>query len=202
MPCVSVTRLHKFRISEFDFVVFRNKNFSTSVDWEIFTLKIICVKKFVMINFRGSFDLQNVFNSWRLQNGWVPGAFLVFSQLPRYQERQLSLVVMLWLSGVFVDGKSTSEGVDIRTRLLVDNRCVHVFSHMSNFCGWSEPWNYFNKMFCPWALYRKTMVYFRAVLPPTSLCIYLYIPYCPVQAPTPEQGSTILTVLWFVRSSV
>ena len=41
----------KFRISEFDFVVFRSANFSTCVDREIFTLKIICAKRICVDKF-------------------------------------------------------------------------------------------------------------------------------------------------------
>ena len=47
-----------------------------------FTLKIIRVKMFVLIYFRALFDPWNFFNGWRLQYGWVPWAFLVFSLPP------------------------------------------------------------------------------------------------------------------------
>ena len=40
-----------------------------TVDRENFTLKIIRVKNFVLINFRGLFDPRNFFNGWRLHNG-------------------------------------------------------------------------------------------------------------------------------------
>ena len=46
---------------------------------------------------------------------------------------------MLWLSEVVADWKSTLGGVDIRARLLVDHRCIHVFIRMLNFCGRSQP---------------------------------------------------------------
>ena len=36
----------------------------TTIDQEIFTLKIIRVKNFVFINFRGLFNSRNFFNSW------------------------------------------------------------------------------------------------------------------------------------------
>ena len=43
-------------------------------------------KIFVLIYICSLFDLRNVFKGWRLQYGWVPGAFLplilVFSQVP------------------------------------------------------------------------------------------------------------------------
>ena len=44
-------------------------------------------KIFVLIYICSLFDLRNVFKGWRLQYGWVPGAFLplilVFSQVPQ-----------------------------------------------------------------------------------------------------------------------
>ena len=38
-----------------------------------------------------------------------------------YWESQVLLVVTLWLSGVVVDQKFTSEGVDERTHLFIDH---------------------------------------------------------------------------------
>ena len=35
------------------------KGEANTIDQEIFTLKIICIKIFVLINFRGLFDLRN-----------------------------------------------------------------------------------------------------------------------------------------------
>ena len=61
-----------------------------------------------------------------------------------YRERQLLLVVTLWLSGVVVDWTLTLGSVDIRAHLLVDHHCIHVFICVVNLCVWSRPQNYFN----------------------------------------------------------
>ena len=53
-----------------------------TVDQEIFILKKIGQKIFVLINFRGLFNLWNFFNGGRLHNGWALGVFLEFSLLP------------------------------------------------------------------------------------------------------------------------
>ena len=97
-----------------------HKYFNTSVDREIFTLKIICTKKFGVDKFSQfvrSAKFVVTVDGYKMNK--CLECFLVFSQLPRYRESQLSLVITLWLSGVVVDWKSTSGGVDIRARLLV-----------------------------------------------------------------------------------
>ena len=73
------------------------------IDWEMFTLNIIHIKKFC-VKFL-PFNSWNFFADWlrRLQYGQVPGAFLSFSLLLRCWENQVSLVVTLWLSGVVID---------------------------------------------------------------------------------------------------
>ena len=49
------------------------------------------------------------------------------NHLVHYLESQLSLVVMLWLSGVVIDRTFSSGGVDMRARLFVDHRCIKFF---------------------------------------------------------------------------
>ena len=83
-----------------------------TVDREM--LKIICVKIFHVDKFlQFVWSAKFFFNGWQLHNVWVPGALLLFSLLPRYQESQLSLVVMLWLSGVVIDQTFALGGVDV-----------------------------------------------------------------------------------------
>ena len=48
-----------------------------TVDREIFHVKMICVKNFHGVEFRGLFNLQ-IFNGSRLQSGQVPGAFVYY----------------------------------------------------------------------------------------------------------------------------
>ena len=45
----------------------------------------------------------------------------------RYPENQVSLAVMLWLSGVVIDQTFTLGGVDVHACLLVDHCCVNAF---------------------------------------------------------------------------
>ena len=74
-----------------------HKYFSTSVDREIFTLKIICTKKFGVDKFSQfvrSAKFVVTVDGYKMNK--CLECFLVFSQLPRYQDSQL--VVALWLS--------------------------------------------------------------------------------------------------------
>ena len=57
----------------------------------------------------------------------------MLSLLPRYRESQLSLAVMLWLSGVVVDRTFTLGGVDMSARLFVDHRHINALVCMLKF---------------------------------------------------------------------
>ena len=72
-----------------------------TVDQEIFTLKIIHIKKFCGFKF-----------SW-----FVPSTnfFLMFDHY-NMDENQVSVAVTLWLSGVVIDQTFTSGSVDVRTQ--------------------------------------------------------------------------------------
>ena len=63
----------------------------------------------MLINFCGSFDLQNFLNGWQLHNGWVPRVF------PAFIER----AVTLWLTGVVVDRSDIYPGRCGRARMLI-----------------------------------------------------------------------------------
>ena len=62
-------------------------------DWEIFTLKIICVKNFRVVKFSRFRSIREFFfNGWLLQYGRVLREFLAFSLLPgirRARDRSL-----------------------------------------------------------------------------------------------------------------
>ena len=62
---------------------------------------------------------------------------LVFSS---YRESQVSLAVTLWLS-VVIDWTFTMGGVHVCTCLIT---ATHVFIHVLNFHGWSQPRNFPN----------------------------------------------------------
>ena len=61
-----------------------------------------------------------------------------------YQVSGEPVIVILWLSGVVIDQTFTLGGVDMCTHLFIDHRCINVFIHILNFCGWSQPQNYFS----------------------------------------------------------
>ena len=72
-----------------------------------------------------------------LHNGRVPEAFLGFSLLPGMgRARYVSLVLMLWLSGVVIDWTFPQEvWMFAHTYSLI----IAVFIHVLNFRGWSQP---------------------------------------------------------------
>ena len=80
---------------------------------EIFTIKIIHEKKFVVL-------LR-----------FVPYAkFFLMVDSYNMNENQVSLAVMLWLSGVVLNRAFTSGGVDVRTEtylLIITAYCLHIF---------------------------------------------------------------------------
>ena len=86
---------------------------SSTVDWEIFTLKIIHVKIFMVVDFLQFVRPAKFFNSCRLQCGRVPGEFLVFSLLPGIRRARYC-----WLY-IVIDRTFTSGGVDLRSHFFM-----------------------------------------------------------------------------------
>ena len=80
-------------------------------------LKIMCVKNFMALNFRG-FVQFFCFNSWWLQCGRAPGGFLVFTLLPDTGRARYCLLYIV------VDRTFTSGGVDLHPHLSIDHRCI------------------------------------------------------------------------------
>ena len=99
----------------------------------------------MLINFRGSFDPQNFFNSWRLHNGRAPGAFLVFSLIPG-----IGRVGIAGCNAVAVRSSCRSDiylGRCGRACTLIRWSLLH--KCLLNFRGWSQPRNCFNSEIFP-----------------------------------------------------
>ena len=105
-----------------------------TIDWEIFTLKIIRLK-----NFRGSFDPRNFFNGWRLQYEQEPD-IAGYNVVAVRSSRQLGFYLR--------------RCGHVCASLFVDH--VSVFICMLNLHGWSQARNYFNSEIFPIYSSRKS----------------------------------------------
>ena len=110
----------------------------STIDREIFALKIICVKNFRVTKFSWFRSIRKIFltvDDYNMDESLESSWRLVYYQV----SGEPGITDCSHRSDIYLGGVRTCAGKLIHWSL----PCNYIF-HVLNFCGWSRPWNYFN----------------------------------------------------------